>query len=132
MKAYKLLFLSMIGGSCLFGSTAQELLDQNGCFACHAVASQKTAPAFAGIGMRNKRFEGSNAKANIINSIANGSHGKYPHFSNTAMPAFPNFTQDELNTLADYILSQASKAKGRGGMMNHQGRGMGRGRMMME
>jgi len=86
------------------------------------VASKKAAPAFAGIGKRNKRFEGDNAKTTIMNSIKNGSKGKYPMFSDSAMPAFPNFSQEELSTLADYILAQSSKAQCKG-----KGHGMGRG-----
>ncbi len=95
----------------LFAQTAQELINQNGCFACHSVASKKTAPAFAGIGMRNKHFNGSNAKVVIMNSIKYGSKGKYPMFANKTMPAFKNLSQKNLSILADYILEQSSKAQ---------------------
>ena len=117
----KVLLIGVILSSSLFASSAEELIDQNGCLACHAVASRKAAPAFAGIGMRNKRFEGSAAKATIMNSIKNGSKGKYPRFSDSAMPPFPNLSKSDLSTLADYILSQSSKARG------HGGGGMGKG-----
>ena len=110
----------------LFAQSAQEIIDANGCFACHAVASKKAAPAFAGIGKRNKRFEGTQAKATIMNSIHNGSQGKYPKFSSTAMPPYANLSTEELSTLADYILVQSSKAKGHGGQ--GMGQGMGKGR----
>ena len=123
----KIIMTAVVLSSVLFAQSAQELIKENGCLACHAVASKKAAPAFAGIGKRNKRFEGGNAKATIMNSIKNGSSGKYPMFSNSAMPAFPNFSQEELSTLADYILAQSSKAKGKG---MGQGRGMGMGRGM--
>ena len=98
-------------GSCLFANSAQTILDDNGCLACHAIASKKMAPAFAGIGKRNKRFEGANAKTVIMNSIKNGSKGKYRHFANSSMPKFPNLSQKELSTVANFILSQSSKAK---------------------
>ena len=123
----KIIMTTVVLSSVLFAQSAEELIKENGCLACHAVASKKAAPAFAGIGKRNKRFEGGNAKATIMNSIKNGSSGKYPMFSNSAMPAFPNFSQEELSTLADYILAQSSKAKGKG---MGQGRGMGMGRGM--
>ncbi|WP_297431276.1 c-type cytochrome [Sulfurimonas sp.] len=124
----KIIVTAAVFGSLLFAQSAQELIKENGCLACHAVASKKAAPAFAGIGKRNKRFEGDNAKATIMNSIKNGSSGKYPMFSDSAMPAFPNFSQEELSTLADYILVQSSKAqcKSKGHGMG-QGMGMGRG-----
>ncbi len=127
----KVILVGLVTVGTLFAGSAEALMKQNGCFACHAVASKKSAPAFAGIGMRNKRFEGANAKEVIMHSIKNGSKGKYPMFSDTAMPAYPNFTQEELSTLADYILSQAPKAKGRRGQGGCSGKkGMGRRGMM--
>jgi len=117
MVGSKILLMGFLVASTLYAGSAEDLIDKNGCLACHAVASKKAAPAFAGIGMRNKRFEGTNAKATIISSIKNGSKGKYPYFSNTAMPAFTNFSDAELNIVADYILLQSSKAKGHGNGM---------------
>jgi len=111
----KILLTVALLSSSLYAQSAETLIDQNGCLGCHAIASKKAAPAFAGIGMRNKRFEGDNAKATIISSIKNGSQGKYPRFSDTAMPAFSNLSDDELSTIANYILAQSSKAKGHGG-----------------
>jgi len=120
----KILITTVLLSGVLFAQSAQEIINANGCLACHAVASKKTAPAFAGIGMRNKRFEGANAKATIMNSIKNGSQGKFPMFSNTAMPAFPQLSNEELSTVADYILAQSSKAQGHGGGKGGMGMGM--------
>jgi len=127
MISPKILVGTLFLGVSLFATSAQTLMNDNGCFNCHAVASKRAAPAFAGIGMRNKHFEGASAKATIMNSIKNGSKGKYPHFANSAMPPFPNLTEEQLSTIADYILSQSSKAKGHGhgrGMGGHGMRGM--------
>ena len=121
----KIFIATLVLSGVLFAQSAQELIDANGCLACHAVASKKVAPAFAGIGMRNKRFEGANAKATIMNSIKNGSQGKYPMFSDSAMPAFKNLSQQDLSTLADYILTQSSKAHA-GGSGKCQGMGQGK------
>jgi len=124
----KSFYLALTVAVSLFGSSAEQLIEENGCLSCHAVASKKAAPAFAGIAMRNKRFEGDNAKAVIINSIKHGSSGKYPRFADMEMPAFPNFSDEELSSIADYILAQSSKAKRQGGGMGRgQGMGMGRG-----
>ncbi len=120
----KIIMTVVVLSGVLFAQSAEELIDANGCLDCHAVASKKSAPAFAGIGKRNKRFEGSDAKTTIMNAIENGSKGKYPMFSKSAMPAFKNLSQEDLSTLADYILAQSSKAQGRG---MGQGMGMGRG-----
>ena len=106
----KVIFTSLLVGVSLFAQNAQELIQENGCLACHAIASKKAAPAFAGIGMRNKRFEGAGAKGVIMHSIKNGSKGKYPYFSDSAMPAFSNLTQEQLSTLSDYVLAQSAKA----------------------
>ncbi len=119
----KIVLFAVALSGVLFAQSAQELINDNGCLACHAVASRKSAPAFAGIGMRNKRFEGANAKEVVIQSIKNGSKGKYPCFSNTVMPAFKNLSPQDLSTIADYILAQSSKAKGHGGQGN-RGNGM--------
>jgi cytochrome c551/c552 len=60
----------------------------------------------------NLRFNGSNAKASIMESIRKGSKGKYPNFNGTQMPPYPNIPDAELSTLADWILAQG----GHGGM----------------
>ncbi len=109
-----------------FATDAQTLLNDNGCMACHNIRGQKEAPAFMGVAGRNIRFEGTNAKANIINSIKNGSKGKYINFQNTQMPPYPNLSESDLNTIADYILSlNQNRCRGRS-----NGGGMGMGRSM--
>ena len=128
----KIIFTSIALATIASAQSAQELIETNGCSACHAVASKKSAPAFAGIGKRNKMQNGSSAKDTIMKSIKNGSSGKYPMFADSKMPAYPNLSSEELSTLADYILSQSSKAKGHGKGMGHgggmHGHGMGHGR----
>ena len=125
----KIAFTLVVLSGVLFAQSAQEIIDANGCLACHAVASKKAAPAFAGIGKRNKRFEGADAKTVIMASIKNGSKGKYPRFSDTAMPPFANLSEGELGILADYILAQSYKAKGHGGNCGSQGQGKGMNKM---
>ena len=112
----KIILSTLLLSGVLLAQTAQEIIDANGCLACHAVSSKKSAPAFAGIGKRNKMFEGTNAKNVIINSIHNGSQGKFRKFSGSAMPSFPTLSKEELSVVSDYILSQSSKAKGHGCM----------------
>jgi cytochrome c551/c552 len=124
----KIILTLAVFGAVAYAQSAQEIIDANGCTACHAVASKKAAPAFAGIGKRNKMFYAADAKSHIVDSIKNGSKGKFPMFADSAMPPYPTLTDEQLSTLADYILSQSSKAKGHGGGMG-QGKGMGRGMM---
>ena len=120
-----LIIMTLAFSGVVFAQSAEEIMKQNGCFSCHAVASKKSAPPFAGIAMRTKRFEGDRAKEAIMEAIKKGSKGKYRKFADSEMPAFSNLSQKELTTLADYILAQSSKAQGRG-----KGHGMGMGRGM--
>ncbi len=103
--------------SAIFATDAQTLLNQNGCMACHNIMGKKTAPAFMGVARRNMRFEGTNAKANIINSIKNGSKGKYRNFTNVQMPPYSNLSDSDLDTMATYILSLNNQRgmRGQGG-----------------
>lgn len=122
----KIIVGTVMLSSLLLAQSAQEIINENGCLSCHAVASMKNAPAFAGIGRRNTRFYGDDAKSIIMSSIRNGSQGKYRRFADSAMPPYANLTPEQLSVLADYILAQAPKARGRG---MGQGMGMGQGGM---
>jgi len=125
----KLILSSFILTTTIFAQDVQTILTNNGCMGCHAIASRKAAPAFAGIAKRNLRFNGDNAANVIKNSIKNGSSGKYPRFNDTAMPAFSNLSEDELDEISTFILMQASKATGHGGGMGMHGGKGGRGMM---
>jgi len=117
MLTSKIVLIGFLFGSLLLASQdAQTIIKDNGCFACHGIKTKKRAPSFAAIANRNKRFEGENAQANIMNSIQNGSHGKYPHFSDNAMPFYDKLSQEELRIVADYILAQSSKMQNGGGI----------------
>jgi len=48
-------------------------------------------------------------------------------FAQSAMPPYPNFSQEELSMLADYILAQSSKAQCNSGKGHGMGQGMGMG-----
>ncbi len=129
----KILLLSFIAGATLFAQSATQLLKDNGCMACHGINTVKKAPPFAGIAKRNSR-RSSDPKGDIMYSIKHGSEGKYPMFSDTKMPAFSYLGDEQLSTLADWILEQAPANFGRGksrgrGMGGGMGKGMGRGMM---
>ena len=119
----KLLVLTACSTIILNAADGADIAQKYGCMGCHAIVGKKNAPAFRGVANRNLRFNGSNAKTSIINSIKNGSKGKYPMCTNSVMPPFPNISDEELNTLADWILSQA----GRRGQGMGQGMGYGQG-----
>ena len=99
--------ITAIAGSFAFASdAAKTLVEKNGCMSCHNIMGMKKAPPFAGIAWRHSHTSQS-AKAILKSSIKNGSHGKYPMFSNTKMPAFSHLNNKELDTLAAWVLSQS-------------------------
>jgi len=112
----------------LYAQSGETLARQNGCLSCHQIQGQKSAPAFRGVANRNLRFNGDNAKNAIMKSIREGSKGKYPQFANAQMPSYPNISDADLKTLADWILSQAHRD---GGMGHGRGKGGGMGRPAM-
>jgi len=116
--------------------SAEELIKENGCMSCHNITGMKDAPPFAGIAMRTQRWS-SNPKEVLINSIKNGSSGKYQKFAGKKMPAFKNLSDEELDSIASWILSQSANMPmnrgyhggGHHGGGHHHGMGMGRGMM---
>ena len=90
--------------------SAKVLIEKNGCMSCHNIMGMKAAPPFSGISWRNSRG-GASAKSTLKHSIKNGSHGKYPMFSNTKMPAFSHLSDKELDTLATWVLAQSKNMK---------------------
>ncbi|AYJ81152.1 hypothetical protein AN286_10600 (plasmid) [Aliarcobacter cryaerophilus ATCC 43158] len=105
--------------SSLLANDVQSLLQKNNCMNCHNIVGMKSAPPFMAIARMNSSWFGSNnSKRNIMKSIKEGSQGKYPMFSNTAMPSYAHLSDKDLNILAEWITSQSSRGM-RGNMMNH-------------
>ena len=95
----------IISSTILFANSAEEITKNNGCMACHNIIGKKAAPALKGTARKNLKWYGGDAKAKIINSIKNGSKGKYRNFADTQMPAFKSLSDKELSVVADWILS---------------------------
>ena len=109
----KKLILSLLLGavsttSLLAKDDGETLVKKNNCMSCHNIVGMKDAPPFVGIANRNMRWGG--GKESIKNSIKNGSSGKYRMFSNTKMPSFDKLSDEDLDTLATWVLSQSSGA----------------------
>jgi cytochrome c len=117
-----ILGLSVVGilvSSVFASDTAAELIAKNNCMSCHNVMGMKDAPPFAGIAWRTSR---NGDKQTLMQSIKNGSHGKYPMFSNTQMPAFKNLSENDLDTLAIWIMSKSGNMMKCGGKCGGMGR----------
>lgn len=78
-----------------------ELAKKSGCLSCHSIDKKVVGPAWRDVAAKY-RGQG-DAKSNIINSITNGSTGKWGTF---AMPAnSPRVSDENIATLAGFVLS---------------------------
>ncbi len=105
----KKLALTLLLTSSTMWANGEQLAQSNGCMDCHNIMGKKLAPAFMGIARKNTNWFGNEAKAKIIESIKNGSKGKYRKFTNTEMPAYGYLTNDELDIISNWILEEYSK-----------------------
>ena len=111
----KIIIAIVFASTLLLSNSGEQLTIQNGCMECHNIMGKKAAPAFMGTAKKNTKWYGDEAKANIIKSIKNGSKGKYRQFSDTEMPAYPNISQTDLETIASWILLEFQKKRGEKG-----------------
>lgn len=105
----KVILILFVSVTMLFAVTAEELVKQNGCMECHNIMGKKLAPAFKGIARKNIKWYGDQAHTKIVTSIKNGSSGKYPNFSGSAMPSFQHLNQSDLDNISEWILFQYNK-----------------------
>ena len=89
------------------------LIEKYGCTACHNIMGRKNAPAFMGIARKNLMWNSfDEAKTTLVNSIKNGSQGKYRRFANIVMPPYKDvISETEINTIASWILSEYENNK---------------------
>ena len=125
-KTILVLFAMGLLASTLFAKNAQTLLEENACMSCHNIRGMNSAPSFMGIARMNSSWLGA-SKDSIMESIKDGSQGKYPMFSNTKMPGFSHLSKEELSTLTEWILEQGSRGMQRKNM--HKGSRMNNGMM---
>lgn len=82
-------------------STFTPLMRDNGCASCHSVNEKIVGPAFQSVAA--KYAGDKDAAASLMQSIQNGSRGKWGRIP---MPAHPSLSQTELKELATWVLSQ--------------------------
>ncbi|WP_101049267.1 c-type cytochrome [Macromonas nakdongensis] len=82
-------------------SKATELAKANGCYSCHAKDEKVVGPAFKAIAAKYAGDSG--ATATLVQSIQNGSKGKWGRIP---MPAHSSMSGEDLKTLAQWVLSQ--------------------------
>ena len=102
------LFLSVLALTALGCSSAManqlaaatELARASGCTSCHAAAEKIVGPAFQAI---SAKYAGDkDAVDTLVQSIKNGSRGKWGRIP---MPAHPSLSASELKELSTWVLS---------------------------
>jgi cytochrome c len=126
MKKF-IFFITIFCSTILLAESGESIVKEKGCMACHNIMGKKLAPAFKGIGRRNLKWYGNDAKIKIIDSIKNGSQGKYRNFTGSKMPSF-NMSAEKLNKVADWIISLyvTGDRLGNRNQQNSQGQGQNR------
>ncbi len=86
-----------------------ELVEQNGCGACHRIEGQSAGPAFLDVAQKYRNDE--NAVNYLTNKIASGGNGVWGEIN---MPSFAHLSVEQRQALATYVLSLADPAGPRG------------------
>ena len=100
----KIIVTTLLLSAIVYGSTGEEIAKKAGCLHCHVMDRRSIAPAFLGIVRHNIRLNPKNARAKMIHAIKYGSHGEYRHYVSKIMPAHPNLSDKEINTLVSWML----------------------------
>jgi len=90
---------------------AREIAASNGCMGCHTVTNSVAGPAWRLVAERYR--DTPNAKALLVDSINNGSSGRWREVSRMAsMPGYQGkISESDLDALVDYILSLGNNAE---------------------
>jgi len=78
---------------------------QNGCIGCHAIDSKRVGPAWSDVAERYR--DDSEGRQKLIDAVKNGGAGNWvDQTGGIPMPAnFPQVSQDDIETLVDFILA---------------------------
>ena len=79
----------------------QTLLNDNGCFGCHAIDKEIVGPSFQNIAAKYKRS--AEVQAMLVRSIKQGVAGKWGQMS---MPPISGLTDAQAKVLATFVLEQ--------------------------
>lgn len=79
---------------------AQALAKSNGCMACHAVDAKLVGPSYKSVA--EKYHDVKDAQAVLMKKIKDGGSGVWGPIP---MPPHPNLSDEDLETLADWVLS---------------------------
>ncbi|MDG5975174.1 class I cytochrome c [Hydrogenophaga taeniospiralis CCUG 15921] len=101
--------LSLLTAGLLFASGAAHAVDEaaaielaknNGCLSCHSAKEKIVGPAYSSVAEKYK--DDKDAVASLVQSIQNGSKGKWGRIP---MPAHPSMTPADIKTLAEWVMT---------------------------
>jgi cytochrome c len=81
-------------------AVALELAKNNGCLSCHSAKEKIVGPAYSAVADKYK--DDKDAVASLVQSIQNGSKGKWGRIP---MPAHPSMTAADIKTLAQWVMT---------------------------
>jgi cytochrome c len=81
-------------------SASDALLQANGCLSCHAKLEKVVGPSF--LSVADKYRDDKDAVAGLVQSIQNGSKGKWGRIP---MPGHSSISADDLKALARHVLA---------------------------
>jgi cytochrome c551/c552 len=82
-------------------AAAQGLLTANGCLACHGLNQKVVGPAYHTVAAKYRHDPQAVSKVTV--NIRSGGSGKW---GTVPMPPFPGLSQEQLQTLARFVLAQ--------------------------
>lgn len=95
----------MVSVSNVYADDVKELVQASGCLSCHSVDEKIVGPAFKDVVAKYSRDP--DAIANMMQSIKNGSRGKWGRMP---MPAHASLSNEDLKTLATWVMTRKAKA----------------------
>jgi cytochrome c len=84
----------------LDAAAAVELAKANGCYSCHANQEKVVGPSYAAVAAKYK--DDKDAVASLVQSIQNGSKGKWGRIPK---PAHPGMNAADIKTLAQWVMT---------------------------
>lgn len=84
---------------------ARQMMQQNGCFACHSTGHRLVGPAFGWVAYVFAHKSG--AQAILAHKIIGGGTGRWDRWTGgVPMPSHPELTLAQAEQMADWILAQ--------------------------
>jgi cytochrome c len=99
-----LLFLLLLS-SPAWATDVKDIINENGCFACHSVNDKLVGPSFKMVADRYRGQKG--ADEMLAKKIIAGGNGNWDKITGgVMMPPHPNMSQADAEEMAKWVLSQ--------------------------